>query len=477
MNENFPVAGQSNSLYDQVYDYLLNRIARGEWKEHDKLPSIRMLAQQLNVHRLTVFRAYQLLKDNGKVYVKDKSGYYVQPNFRMAVDHGEDSPISSYFQKSHLSEIHQVPVTYQFSKALIDPNLLPNLYFSHYVKKVFDLYPKVLGTYSTVQGDEELRETLARYFSKRHRFHVSADELLITSGAQQAIDLISKILIKPKDAVLLERPTYSAAIDIFRRQGAHLIPIDIHPGGYDLAQVESYMRQFKPRLFYLNPTFHNPTGYTVPAEQRKRLVELAEQYRCLLVEDDPFHDTYFDREPPAPLFAYDTEGWVMYIRGFSKYVAPGLRIAAVASRPPLMKCLLPEKSLSDNGTPLLNQKIFLHYFTSVRLQQHLEKLRIALNIRKDIMEEELAVANWKWTSPKGGLNLWVKLPETIPMEALLIQSMEQSVSFVPGSICDPLRKSESWLRLSYSYVNEQLLREGLQRLVSLARSLDSASEK
>jgi GntR family transcriptional regulator of abcA and norABC len=475
MKKDFPLINHSNRLFHQVYDYILNRIEHGEWKEHDKLPSIRLLAQELNVHRLTVFKAYQLLKENGKVYVKDKSGYYVHPNSIMPVEHLDYPIISSYIQKNHLSEIHQVPVTYQFSQALIDPNLLPNLYFSEYVKKVFDLYPKVLGTYSTVQGDEELREALCCYFLKRHHFHLSADELLITSGSQQAIDLISRVLIKPRDTVLLERPTYSAAIDIFHQQGAHIIPINIHPDGYDLEQVELYMRKFKPRLFYLNPTFHNPTGYTVPSEQRKRLVELAEQYRCLLVEDDPFHDIYFGQEPPLPLFTYDTEGCVMYIRSFSKYVAPGLRIAAIASRPSLMKCLLTAKSLSDNGTPLLNQKIFLHYFLSSRLQQHLEKLRIALNIRKDIMEEELAGTGWKWTSPKGGLNLWIQLPETIPMELLLAKSIEQSLSFVPGSICDPLRELKSWVRLSYSYVNEQQLRYGLKRLVGLSRSLDSSS--
>jgi GntR family transcriptional regulator, regulator for abcA and norABC len=458
----------SNKLFEQVYDYLLNRIQRGEWKEHDKLPSIRLLAKELNVHRLTVFKAYQFLKQNGKVYVKDKSGYYVHSSSIMLADKMYDPIISSYVQENHLSEIHQMQCTYQFSKALIDPNLLPNLYFSDYVKKVFDLYPKVLATYSTVQGDEELRAALCHYFTKHHRFYLSADDLLITSGSQQAIDLVARVLIKPRDAVLLERPTYSSAIDIFRGQGAQIIPIDIHPDGYDLELVEWNMRKFKPRLFYLNPTFHNPTGYTVPSEQRKQLVELAEQYRCILVEDDPYHDIYFDEQPPLPLFTYDTEGYVIYIRSFSKYIAPGLRIAAVACRPAVMMHLLAVKSLSDNGAPLLNQKIFLHYFLSARLHQHIEKLRTALSIRKDIMEEELSATDWSWTSPAGGLNLWIKLPETITMETLLTKSIEQSLTFVPGSICDPLRELKSWIRLSYSYVNENQLREGLRCLISLS---------
>jgi GntR family transcriptional regulator of abcA and norABC len=459
---------QSDKLFEQVYDYVLDRINRGEWKEHEKLPSVRLLAKEFNVHRLTVFKAYQLLKQNRKVYVKDKTGYYVQPGRMLSLDSLHDPIISAYVQESHLSEIHQVKATYQFSKALLDPNLLPNLYFSEYVKKVFDLYPKVLGTYSTIQGDEELREALCRYFTIKHQFYLSADELLITSGSQQAIDLIAKVLIKPRDVVLLERPTYSPAIDVFSRQGAQIIPIEIHPYGYDLEQVETYMQKCKPRLFYLNPTSHNPTGYTVPSEQRKRLVELAENYQCLLVEDDPYRDIYFGEEPPMPLFSYDTAGCAIYIRSFSKYIAPGLGIAAVACRPSFMKYFLAAKSLSDSGAALLNQKIFLHYFFSERMQQHLEKLRTALSVRKDIMEEELSVTDWKWTSPTGGFNLWIMLPETIPMERLLSKSIEQSLTFVPGSICDPLRELKSWIRLSYSYMNEQQLRDGVKRLVSIA---------
>jgi len=383
-----------------------------------------------------------------------------------------DNPIiSAYAQKNHLSELHQSPVSYNFSQALIDPNLLPNHYFSEYVKKVFDLYPKVLATYSTVQGDSELREMLTTYFISQYKTHITPDTLLITSGSQQAIHLIAQAFIKPRDVVLIERPSYSAAIDIFREQGAQIIAIDIHPDGYDLNQVELYMKQYKPRLFYLNPTFHNPTGYTITVEQRKRLVELAEQYRCLLIEDDAYHDIYFTTAPPQPIYTFDTGGTVIYIRSFCKYIAPGLRIAAVICQSSLMDSLLTAKSLADNGSPLLNQKVFLHYFSSLRLQQHLEKIRIAIQIRKEIMEEELAVTDWEWTSPKGGLNLWVQLPDKFPIELLLSKSIEQSISFVPGQVCDPSKKLSSWIRLSYSYTNEKQIKEGMKRFVEVAQSL------
>lgn len=460
----------SGLLFRQVCDYILTRIERGEWREHDRLPSIRQLAAQFQVHRLTVFRAYQKLKQDGVVYVKDKAGYFVSPGnaehvpTELAKSH---AIAASAHLKNDLSAIQRLPALYQFSQALIDPNLLPNLYLSEYVKQVFDTYPKLIGSYSPVQGDEELRETLCRYLSDHSRIQLNAGEMLITSGATQAIDLLSRTFIRPMDVILVERPTYSAALDSFRQMGCRIVSVEIHPDGYDLERVELVMKQYKPRFFYMNPTFHNPTGYTVPSSQRKRLVELAEQYHCLLIEDDAFHEMYFEEPPPRPLFSYDTDGWVVYLRSFSKYMAPGLRICAVAGRRSVIEPLVTAKSLADNGTPLVNQKIFLHYFQSERMWKHLDKLRIALQIRKDVMEEELAASGWTWVSPKGGLNLWVQLPEKVDMKALLAENIRQSVSFVPGAICDPLMEMQNSLRLCYSFINEGQLREGMKRLVNI----------
>lgn len=464
-------------LFQQVYDYIKTRIERGDWNAHDKLPSIRCLALELGVNRLTVFKAYQLLKQNGKAYVKEKSGYYVCPEAGSQLVDGHDeqlTAVSSAVQlNSKLSDIHKITASYQFSQAVIDPNLLPNLFLSEYVKKVFDIYPKLMGTYSTPQGDEELREFLCQYLKRHFRMHLQPSEVLITTGSQQAIDLVGRIFIRPLDAILVEQPTYSAALDIFRAQGARLIPVAISPEGYDVDAVEVLMKQHRPRFFYMNPTFHNPTGYTLPTNQRKQLVELAERYRCVLIEDDAFYDIYFDERPPQPLFTYDTEGWVVYLRSFSKYVAPGLRICAVFGRKPVIEPLIAAKALADNGTPLVTQKIFLYYFQSERMQQHLEKLRIALQIRRDIMEAELAAApiDWRWSSPKGGLNIWLQLPDTVPAAALFHESSRQSISFVPGQICDPLHDMQSWIRLCYSLVNEEQLRVGIQRLADIAQRI------
>ncbi|SEK48841.1 DNA-binding transcriptional regulator, MocR family, contains an aminotransferase domain [Paenibacillus sp. cl141a] len=463
------------TLQQLVYDTVAKGIATGEWKESDKLPSVRVMAERLKVHRLTVLKAYQQLLEDGIVEVKYKSGYFVASKAEdISAESLAFSPPweyqarSLYVNRSRLSDIHRHQVDYQMSEALIDPALLPNAFLSNHVKQVFDMYPKVLSTYSSVSGDLELREEMARYFMEKQGIAVHPEELLITTGSQQAIDLISRSLVKSGDAVLIERPTYSPAIDVFVQQNVNLLPIEITPQGYDLEHIEYLMRTEKPKLFYMNPTFQNPTGYTVPVTQRKALVELAERYECILVEDEVYHDIYFGDPPPLPFFYYDTEGYVIHIRSFSKYVAPGLRISVLAARPELMKVIVPVKALSDNGTPLLTQKIFQHYFFSSRLQEHVAKLRIALELRKARMENLLAATDWSWSSPGGGLNLWIRLPETINVDALLQQCLAESVAFVPGRICDPLDRMESWIRLSYSYISEVQLDEGIRRLVEIS---------
>lgn len=473
-----PIEDMGSKRAKSVYEAIVRGIRERQWLPGAKLPSVREMGEQMAVHRLTVLKAYRQLAEEGIVEARYKSGYYIKSH----VVEKDDSSLSGdweykarslYVNRSRLSDIHRQQVDFQMSEALIDPNLLPNAYLSNYVKQVFDLYPRVLSTYSTVLGDPELREELAGFFLAKHGISVHPEELLITTGSQQAIDLVSRALAKPGDKALIERPTYSPAIDAFQQQGITLLPVSITPEGYDLDEVERLMKSERPRLFYMNPTFQNPTGYTVPAAQRKRLVELAERYQCLLVEDDVYHDIYFGSPPPPPLFYYDTEGYVLYIRSFSKYVAPGLRISVLAARPALMDAIAPVKALSDNGTPLLNQKIFQHYFFSTRLQEHVAKLRTALELRKAAMEAQLSDTDWRWASPNGGLNLWLRLPDEIPVDELLRRALSQSIAFVPGSICDPLGGMNDWLRLSYSFLNETSLAEGVRGLIAIAEEIRS----
>lgn len=468
------IKSEHTALYKQVYEYMLTRIQTGEWEKDRRLPSVRSLAELLGVHRLTILKAYQLLKEEGHVYAKDKTGYYCK-NSNLLSGPGEQPAIYSYIQNSILSDIHREQTFFKFSAAVIDPTLLPNRYLSQHAKEIFDKYPHLLGTYAPVKGDEELIADLSAYFQKYDRLYIHEDSIIITSGAQQGIDIIAKVFVQAHDHVLIESPTYSGAADIFVNRGAKLIPVPITSAGFCLEEVELLMKKHKPKLFYTNPTFHNPTGYTVPTEQRKQLAELAEKYQCIILEDDSFHEIYFHEPPPPPIFSYDTGGYVIYLRSFCKYMAPGLRICAMVAHPSLTKWLIKGKALADNGTPLLNQKAFLFYLTSDRVRTHMEKLRIALQIRKETMEEELK-GYFKWDSPGGGLNLWVRLHDAIDKTALKDKALESSVSYVPGYICDPLERDIPYIRLSYSYLNEQEIKNGMELLTNIYDSLTNGMD-
>ncbi|MGP7818313.1 aminotransferase-like domain-containing protein [Niallia sp. 01092] len=462
-------------LYHQVYDYVVLRIKNGEWHAGSKLPSVRELAELLGVNRLTVLKAFQLLKEKEYVYVRDKTGYFVKSPIlhkEEGENHFNQPKVYSYVQNSRLSEIHSEAVNYMFSTSLIDPKLLPNRYLSQHVKEIFDRYPHLLGTYAPVKGDRELIKGMAAYLYRNDGIDIQEESIMITTGAQQGIDIIAKVFVQSHDYVLIESPTYSAAVDIFLNRGAKLLPVEMTQGGFSLEKVEMLMKKYKPKLFYMNPTFHNPTGYTIPIEQRKLLAELAEKYQCIMVEDDSFHEIYFQQTPPRPIFSYDTGGYVIYLRSFSKYIAPGLRICALLAHPVIMKWLVKGKALADNGTPLLNQKAFLYYLTSERVHLHMEKLRIALQLRKETMEKELSAEKFHWDSPIGGLNLWVKLPDGIEIEQLKQKALEKSISFVPGKICDPLENNIPYIRLSYSFLNEQEIKEGIRLFLQAYQSIE-----
>ncbi|MGN7455734.1 PLP-dependent aminotransferase family protein [Paenibacillus pasadenensis] len=459
----------------RVEEALRSGLRHGRWAAGEKIPSVRTMAEELGVHRLTVLKGYRLLEEEGLLEASYRSGYYV----RAEVPAGEAAGSGVRWSygagtacgaESRLSDIHRRAVRYRMSEALLDPTLLPNRFLARHAQEVIASQPLLLSTYSTVMGDGELREAMAGYMQDR-RLELSAEELMVTTGAQQGMDLAFRALLQPGDKALIERPTYSPAIDMLRQLGVRMLPVEIRPDGYDLDRVEKLMAAERPKLFYLNPTYHNPTGYTVPVRQRKALLELAERYRCILIEDEAYSDLYFHEPPPAPLFAYDTEGWVVYLRSYSKYIAPGLRIAFLAARPPLLAAIRPLKALADGGTPLLGQKLFQSFFFSHRMQEHLAKLRVAVSMRKEAMEQALSASGWSWESPAGGLNLWVRLPEGMQASRLLERSLELSAAFVPGPICDPLDAMQDRIRLSYSLLDERRLAEGLARVLEAAEGM------
>ncbi len=226
---------------------------------------------------------------------------------------------------------------------------------------------------------------------------------------------------------------------------------------------------YNPKIIYTVPTFHNPTGAVMPTKRRRQILEIARSTQCLVIEDDPCSEIYFERKPPASIKSLDKDGHVIYLKGLSKILAPGCRIGILAASGSIFKRLLAAKANADLGSPLLTQKAII----PKRMMDHLKKLRTALKIRRDLVMEILTQHSPKevtWFIPKGGLNIWLTLPSWIDTDHFLIEVKNEQITFLPGSACYPTEQENHHLRLSYSYMNEQQLTQGVSTICNLLQS-------
>ncbi|MEK0314859.1 aminotransferase-like domain-containing protein [Cohnella sp. 56] len=224
----------------------------------------------------------------------------------------------------------------------------------------------------------------------------------------------------------------------------------------------------KPKVVYTIPTFHNPTGTVLSEARRMDLLELAQRNGFLIVEDDSWNEIYFDNLlPPPTIKSLDRGGHVIYLKGFSKALAPGCKTGALVANGTVLQRLLTSKSCADLGSPLLTQKALIPFLTSTRMHTHLEKLRIALEMRRErtiALLDKYAPEGVTWITPKGGLNIWVSLPGNGNTDELLLKAQQSNISFLPGSACYPGEPQYNHLRISFSYLEDQKLEEGMIEL-------------
>lgn len=457
-------------FYQQIYEQIVQRIQGGMLADGDPLPSLRIMADDLKISVLTVRKAYKQLETKDYVYIQPGKGVYIRGKRNTPLNiHGpydwQHMKAVNVIRSQYIINRHKK--YYDFSQAILYPRLLPNPFLSGEMQKILDRDKMILATYGPVQGDEELRMEISKYLKDYQGLSADPAHLLITSGAQQGIDLIAQTLLKPGDTVIVESPCYGAAIDVFVNKGINVIPVELDEQGIRSDLLDEVCQKNNPVLLYVNPAFHNPTGTLMSEQRRKELIELAELYHFFIIEDDSFGEIYFDDvKLPAPLKYFDTNGHVIYLKGFSKTLAPGLRIAAILAEGPVFDWLYAAKALMDIGSPQLTQKAILPFLRTKRMKNHLEKLRTALQMRRDTTVEILAsLPNIiHFQVPKGGFNLWISLPDSMHSFALLKKANEANISFLPGTACFVHESKHEYMRISYSMLNDQDLIVGLQKL-------------
>ncbi|WP_028402062.1 PLP-dependent aminotransferase family protein [Ectobacillus panaciterrae] len=467
------------SLSQQIYLSIVDHIRSGLLQEGTKLPSVRDLSKQLGVSLVTVVKAYNKLEQEDFITSVQGKGTFVNAEKKEEVDTGQkildfdwQLSVQDYLSRAQFARFHHIPGEIQLSSSMIDPGLLPNQYLGQEIRQLLSENPRMLSQYGEIQGDLQLRNAMTEYL-KIFGVPAAPDNLLITNGSQQGIDLIARTFVGPGDVVVMEAPTYPGAIDVFRGRGATILSVPVDKNGMRVDILQNLCDKYKPKIIYTMPTFHNPTGIVMSAKRRRQVLDIAESIQSIIIEDDPWSEIYFEKKPPASIKSIDHYGHVIYLKGLSKTLAPSCRIGILAASGSIFNRLLAAKANADLGSPLLTQKLILLFIKSKRMTDHMKKLRTALKIRRDLVLELLSQhspSGVTWVTPEGGLNLWISLPSWINTNHILVEAKKQQITFLPGSACYPVEQENHQLRLSYSYMNEQLLRQGATALCSIFRS-------
>jgi 2-aminoadipate transaminase len=375
-----------------------------------------------------------------------------------------------------LLKLTQQPDLISFAGGLPAPELFP----IEEMKIACDVVLSELGAralqYSTTEGYAPLREMLARHMA-RYGIKVDADNIIITSGSQQALDLIGKLLINPGDRILTENPSYLGAIQAFTAYQAQYVTVPIDDDGLQVAQLEAALRT-GPKFMYILPNFQNPAGVTLSLTRRYDLIALAEEYGIPIVEDDPYGQLRFEGEHLKPLVTLDAEyegcqgndsytGNVIYTSTFSKTLAPGLRLGWIVAPKDVVFKLVQMKQGTDLHTSSFDQMVAYEVARGGFLDQHVRRIRTVYRQRRDLMlqtMEETFPAEVRWTHPQGGLFLWATTPESIDTTDLLKEAIQQKVAFVPGYSFHPTGGGHNTMRLNFSNASEDMIVEGIRRL-------------
>lgn len=378
-----------------------------------------------------------------------------------------------------LLKITQHPEVISFGGGLPANDVFPVERVKEACRKVLEQNAVKALQYGETEGYEPLRDMIARHIT-RYGIQAQAENVLITTGSQQALDLIGKLLINPGDRILVEAPTYLGALQAFNVYGAAYVSVPCDEHGLRTDLLEGPLR-FGPKFMYVLPNFQNPSGTTLSEDRRHTLVSLAQKYGIPIVEDDPYGQLRYEGEHLPPLVVLDREnvpydggytlGNVIYLSSFSKTLAPGFRLGWIVAPPEVIAKLVQLKQGADLHTSTFAQVVAYEVARGNFLDEHVKRIRSVYRERRDVMLEALAQhfpSEVKWTHPKGGLFLWVTLPEGMDANKLFEEALRQNVAFVPGdSFFAPNGQSQEGrrhLRLNFSNAQPELIREGIRRL-------------
>lgn len=481
-------------LYQQIRSHLRQGILAGSLAADTRLPASRQLAQDLGVNRITVENAYAELEAEGLVISKLGSGTYVlQQDSLLPFPKNNPDATWPLWQKNLLayennrriqrdieftSKRHSQLIS--FASGIGDVNMFPAEEFRRVIQSVMRQDGIAALDYGERSGYGPLRESISHILASQG-LHTQSENILITAGSQQALSLVSQLLLNPGDVILVESPTYSGALDLFRALGFKVVGIPVDSQGMQVEVLEKLLQQYHPKLIYTIPNFHNPTGTCLTSARRRQLLVLADRYNVPILEDDFVGDLRYEGRTQPALKALDPGGRVIYVSSFSKMLMPGLRVGFLVAEGPVYDSLVNFKRVNDLATSTLIEHALEAYVTVGRYQAHLHRSCQIFRKRRDVMVSAIRrflPTGIHFDTPQGGLFIWLQLPTGLVAEELLPLAREEGVEFAPGSPFFPEEtEGSSWLRLNFVAQAPSEIEEGIKRLGKAIRRFKSIPDK
>lgn len=359
------------------------------------------------------------------------------------------------------------PEIISFAGGMPNPKSFPQKELQESMIRITEKYQDKLYQYSTTLGIDDLRQYVAEKYKKDYGMNITEKNVVITTGSQQAVDILGKTFINKGDSVLIEKPTFLGFLQIFYFYGVNFLPVTLNDYGLDIEELKASIKKEKPKLAYLIPNFQNPTGITYSKENREAVFDILKDEDTIIVQDDAYGQLYFDKQYKLPYIGVNDVNKNIYLGSFSKIVSPGLRMGYIIANEELVKKIEVAKQMADAHSSVLNQYLILDYMQNNDTEAHIEKIRELYKNQANAMIEAIK-KNFgdkvSYTEPKGGMFTWVTLPEDKNALELFNKAIEKKVAFIPGKPFYTIDGIDNTLRLNFSNANIENIEIGIERL-------------
>jgi DNA-binding transcriptional MocR family regulator len=473
------------SITAQLADLLVAAIERGDLAPGDKLPTTRALAADAGVNHLTAARVYKRLAEQGYVSASVGRGTFVRSLTPAAEEqHGDDWQLYALPDRppTYADQILDDAFRLARKQGIISlatswpsPELFPTEELAGIAADVFRDLGHDAVSYGNVEGVPELREQIAR-LGRAEGFASDADEVVVTSGARQAIDLVARTVLEPGDVAVIESPSFIGCLSSLQRAGARVIGVPVDANGFDVDALEQVLARHEVKLVALQTECQNPTGRTTSSERIARLAALARERNFFVLEDGVYAGFPFDGKSGRRL-REQAPGHVVYVDSLSKIAGGGMRIGWLAAQGPVRNRLAALKLETDFHSPTLTQHMATRFLAGGTLERLREEGRPFYRARRDALMEALdkhMSGEYRADLPQGGHHVWVTLQRPVDERTLYAAAVRHGVTFTPGGTVLPERTVQTSLRLSFSLVEPDQLDEGVKRLARAVREVRRA---